>query len=97
MARLSADGSLYPSFGAGGRVVTDFGLQASPSAILVQPDGKLVAVGLAYQRSAHCCQPSDFALARYNPDGSLDAGFGVGGKVVTDFGQTDEAYAAAGA
>jgi hypothetical protein len=26
-----------------------------------------------------------FALARYNPDGSLDHSFGSGGKVLTDF------------
>jgi uncharacterized delta-60 repeat protein len=29
---------------------------------------------------------SDFALARYNPDGNLDTSFGSGGKVTTDFG-----------
>jgi hypothetical protein len=29
---------------------------------------------------------TDFALARYHSDGSLDANFGVGGRVMTDFG-----------
>ena len=33
------------------------------------------------------------ALARYNSDGSLDATFGNGGTVVTDFGQGLESYA----
>ena len=36
-------------------------------------------------------QPStsgDFALARYNRDGSLDTSFGSGGKATTDFGNT---------
>ena len=33
------------------------------------------------------------ALARYNPDGSLDATFGNGGKVINDFGQGLESYA----
>jgi uncharacterized delta-60 repeat protein len=35
----------------------------------------------------------DFALARYNPDGSLDASFGGDGKVTTDFFDYDTAYA----
>lgn len=35
----------------------------------------------------------DFAVVRYNADGTLDEGFGNGGKVITDFGNhTDEAY-----
>ena len=33
----------------------------------------------------------DFALARYNPNGSLDATFGAGGKVTTDFAGNDDA------
>ena len=39
----------------------------------------------------------DFALARYNPDGSLDDSFGTGGRVLTDFGSSadDEARAVA--
>jgi uncharacterized delta-60 repeat protein len=38
----------------------------------------------------------DFALARYNPDGSLDTSFGAGGTVTTDFGDSyDWAYAVA--
>ena len=44
--------------------------------VAVQPDGKIVGVGL---------WNGDLALARYNPDGSLDANFGSGGKVLTDF------------
>ncbi|MQA76160.1 MAG: hypothetical protein GEU88_17810 [Solirubrobacterales bacterium] len=43
----------------------------------IQPDGKIVAAGRA---------GGLFALARYNPDGSLDATFGSGGKVVTSIG-----------
>jgi Ca2+-binding RTX toxin-like protein len=32
---------------------------------------------------------SDFAVVRYNSNGSLDAGFGIDGKVITDFGGLD--------
>jgi uncharacterized delta-60 repeat protein len=44
---------------------------------MVTPDSKIIVAGDAIQR---------FALARYNPDGTLDGGFGDGGKVITDFG-----------
>ena len=38
----------------------------------------------------------DFALIRYNTDGSLDPGFGIEGKVITDFsGTNDEALGVA--
>jgi uncharacterized delta-60 repeat protein len=71
-------GDLDPTFGTGGRVTTDFGnsFDEQASALAIQPDGKLVAGGFS---------ASDFALARYNSDGSLDASFGSGGKVTTDF------------
>lgn len=73
--RLNTDGSLDMTFGAGGRVTTDFsGFVGDASDVVIQPDGKIVAGGTA---NAH------FALARYNPDGSLDSSFGSGGKVVT--------------
>ena len=53
--------------------------------ILVQPDGKLVVAG-----EAGTATGQDFALARYNPDGSLDTSFGSGGWVVTDFFGDDD-------
>ena len=67
-----AGGALDPSFGGDGKVVTDFGAMTA-YAIAIQADGKIVAVGdSGYRR--------DFALARYNVDGSLDASFGGDGK-----------------
>ena len=56
----------------------------------VQPDGKIVAVGRSYYYSG-----SDIVLARYNTDGSLDAGFGAGGKVTTNISTYSEAFALA--
>jgi uncharacterized delta-60 repeat protein len=83
VARYNADGSLDPTFGSGGEVLTDFGTRIDAAFdVAVQPDGKIVAVG----NSA-----SDFAVARYNADGSLDASFGRGGLVVTDFGSSEQA------
>jgi uncharacterized delta-60 repeat protein len=72
-------GDLDPSFGGDGKVTTAFAGDAGANAVVVQ-DGKLVAA-----RSA-VVGTSDFALARYNRDGSLDRSFGTGGRVTTDFG-----------
>src|SRR5262249_36542201 len=49
-----------------------------PAQALLQPDQKIVVVGGARNQSV--------ALARYNPDGTPDTGFGNGGTVVTSFG-----------
>ncbi len=82
LVRYLSDGSLDPTFGVGGKVTTDFGGFEAAAALVQQPDGKLVAAGLSTAGSAPA---TDFALARYLPDGSLDPTFGVGGKVTTDF------------
>ena len=74
---VAADGDLDPTFGTGGKVVTDFNNSNDwLSRIAVQPDGKIVAIG-----DTHPSHKG--ALARYNPDGTLDATFGNGGKVIT--------------
>lgn len=76
LARYAADGTLDASFGTGGRVTTSFGGDAAAFALVLQPDGKLVAAGEAVD---------DFALARYDANGGLDPGFGSGGTVTTAF------------
>jgi uncharacterized delta-60 repeat protein len=83
LVRYNPDGSLDPDFGTGGRVLTAFGAGYDMAhALVLQPDGKIVAAG---HRAG-----SDFALARYLPDGQLDPAFGTGGKITTDFGGSDE-------
>jgi uncharacterized delta-60 repeat protein len=73
----TADGALDQSFGAGGAVFTTFPSGNSEiKALALQPDGKLVAGGVA---------ANDFGLARYLPGGALDPTFGSGGLVTTDF------------
>src|SRR5207247_1863723 len=89
LARYNADGSLDTTFGTCGRVITDFaGDDAAASALVVQPDGKLVAAG----RRSVGGHPS-FSLARYASDGTLDPIFGAGGRVVTEVGTDAEAFA----
>ena len=80
LARYRTNGSLDPSFGAGGKVLTPFqpGSMDSASAVLLQADGRIVAGG-----GTRSAPASDFALARYLPDGALDPSFGSGGRVIT--------------
>ena len=84
------DGGLLDStpgdqFGLDGTVRTDFGLPADNGLVsddtvkdlVLQPDGKIVAGGTA--------NSGQFALARYNVDGTIDESFGEEGKKTTDF------------
>ena len=74
----SADGT-RTRLRRGGIVTTDFAGQADQAnAVAVQPDGKIVVAGLATGASRI---DSDFALARYNADGTLDMSFGGDGIV----------------
>ncbi len=80
IARFNVDGSLDTTFGDHGQVITSFGSQSDEAfAIVVQPDGRIVAGG----HTASPLSGIDFALARYNADGTPDATFGNGGQVVT--------------
>jgi uncharacterized delta-60 repeat protein len=83
LARYHPDGSLDPTFGRNGQALTHFPGSSSEWAegIAIDADGKIVAVG-----SAEVGYGSwRFALARYNPDGSLDPTFDGDGTVLTDF------------
>jgi uncharacterized delta-60 repeat protein len=83
VARYKRDGTLDASFGTGGTVVTDFSGQSSyevAAAMAIQPNGKVVLAGGSYASGSY-----DFALARYNRDGTPDTSFGTGGTVLTDF------------
>jgi uncharacterized delta-60 repeat protein len=87
VARYNTDGSLDSSFGGGGEVTTNFSSSISSRAyaLVGQPDGKVIVAGIA---DNHTARDDDFAVVRYNNDGSLDASFGSGGKVTTDFSST---------
>ena len=74
-------GDLDPTFSGDGKM-TDWTGRAK--AVAIQPDGKIVVAGSTNMDSS-------FALARYNPDGSIDPAFGGGdGKVTTDIGYSNE-------
>ncbi|MDQ3748670.1 MAG: FG-GAP-like repeat-containing protein [Acidobacteriota bacterium] len=91
LVRYNADGSLDTSFGTGGKVITAIGNVSSASGAVIQADGKIVVAG--WSNSGTFASSVDFALVRYNPDGSLDNSFGTGGIVLTDFGSSGGDYA----
>ncbi|HEY9403357.1 MAG TPA: carboxypeptidase regulatory-like domain-containing protein [Pyrinomonadaceae bacterium] len=92
LARYNADGSLDSHFDSDGKLTTDFGGRDEAFSAALQADGRVVAVGSRKLSTTGGGTSSDFALARYNPDGSLDANFDSDGKVTTDFGSRDFAY-----
>jgi uncharacterized delta-60 repeat protein len=96
LARYNSDGTLDASFGGDGKVVTDFtAWRDGAKGVAIQADGRIVVVGIAGEGQVRVMSASrwarwrpldaKFALARYNSDGTLDASFGVKGKVKTDF------------
>lgn len=87
LARYTEDGELDPSFG-GGTVVTDFRSTAAEYALALRTDNhnRIILAGRA---------DGYMALARYNPDGTLDTSFDRDGKVLTNFRSTEHESAQA--
>lgn len=79
VTRYFSDGSVDTGFGVNGVVTTPVSLSFDdePTSLAIQSDGKIVAAGHT--------QNIDFALVRYESDGTLDTNFGVGGVVTTNF------------
>lgn len=82
LTRLNPNGALDPTFRGTGKVLTSFGAGsgAHGSDVRVQADGKILVVGRA---------KGNFALARYNTDGTLDTTFSGDGRVLVNFGFDD--------
>jgi len=85
LARYNINGSLDSTFDTDGLVTTPIGYYHDVVySIALQSDGKILVAGSAYNIFAHL----DFALARYNSNGSLDSTFDTDGKVITDIGNS---------
>lgn len=81
IVRYNADGTLDESFGTLGKVTTNFnGGVDEAYGVVIQPDHRIVVVGNA----ALSPGGTDFAIARYEPNGILDIGFGTNGKLTID-------------
>jgi uncharacterized delta-60 repeat protein len=83
LVRYLKNGILDSAFGSKGIVKTIFGAYTGQNitSVAIQPDGKIVASGMVDKGNGY----HDFALARYNTDGSIDSSFGDEGKVITGF------------
>ena len=94
VVRYNPDGSLDPTFGSAGTLTLDFnGALDEARGVLVQPGGGIVVVGSAFNPSTN--RP-EFALARFDSSGNLDASFGSAGKLSLSLtGNIDSAYAVA--
>lgn len=91
IARYDTNGVLDINFGNNGKVITEIGTgNNSIRSLNIQTDGKIVVAGYA-DNSIY----ADFALARYNIDGSLDNSFGTDGKLTTSFGEFSVSFSAA--
>lgn len=90
LLRFGSNGILDTTFGTNGRVVTNLSENLDRmTSLILQNDGKIMASGSTSDDSTY----SDFAMVRYNSDGSEDSSFGNNGKVITsvrtwDFGYT---------
>ena len=81
LVQYNADGTLDTSFGGGDGIATSGIVASDGNSIAIQADGKIVVVGT---------YSSNFLVARFNSDGTLDTGFGSSGSTSVDFnGSTD--------
>lgn len=85
-SRLPPEAALDTTFGSDGRVTTDLGGEEGIGSVVLHSDGKISVAGSSYRGPGSL---NDFALARYNPDGTLDNTFGTSGTVVVGFGGDD--------
>ena len=88
VARLNADGTPDLGFGTNGRQTVDFGGNDTAYGVAVSSDGKIIVAGQGDP-------DNEMAIARLNPNGTLDSSFGTGGEVTVDLNGSSAAYAMA--
>lgn len=81
-ARYNSDGIPDSMFAVNGLLITSMGVDgADCRAMAIQTDQKIILAGSSYSNNN-----SDFAIARYHSDGSLDTSFSTDGKLITSIG-----------
>src|SRR5688572_2230631 len=85
-ALLADAGDPDPTFGTGGKVITDFGGEEAASDIALDSRGRIVVAGRTGPFFSR-----DVLVVRHDARGGLDGSFGSGGRVVTDLGNDESA------
>lgn len=95
LLKYNNDGTFDTTFGNNGKVTTSFSNSwNNATSVQLDPNGKLLVSGYVYQTAS--AMSADFALIRYNSDGTLDSKFGKDGLTITDFsGKEDRSHASA--
>lgn len=88
LIRYTTNGALDGTFGAGGKLTTDF--PGGAYSVALQSDGRIIVAGYSYSGSSEV-----FALARFTTNGAWDNSFGVAGRVTVRVGSRDQAYSVA--
>jgi len=84
LARYNSNGSVDKTFGIFGQAASI----ASPSAVTVKSDGKILVAGTDTSKVSASGNSTGFGLVRFNTDGSIDTTFGVRGGAITGFPKT---------
>ncbi len=85
LLRYNTDGSLDTTFNGNGRVITGISLYDLGYSVTLQKDGKILVAGATRANSSY-----DFALIRYNSNGSLDTSFSSDGVLTTAIGLSED-------
>jgi len=86
IARFNSNGTLDTTFGSSyGYIIQPIGsLSDIGQSLAIQPDGKILLSGRCYISN------TDFCIARFNSDGTLDTSFGTGGKLTQSIGSSND-------
>lgn len=84
--RYNSNGSIDYTFGTSGKVTCNSGPVDSGNTLILQPDGKIVVLGIQWTQPRANVWNTQFVVERYNDNGSKDTAFGTDGRVVTIFG-----------
>jgi uncharacterized delta-60 repeat protein len=89
LLKYNENGTLDSAFGTNGMVSTDFGHDDISSTLVTLSDGKIIVAGWIWEPDNY----NGFGIAKYNSDGTLDLGFGAGGKMEIQIGpKNDNCY-----
>ncbi|WP_294819573.1 T9SS type A sorting domain-containing protein [uncultured Flavobacterium sp.] len=90
VSRYDSNGSLDINFGTGGMILCNSTPVEGGNTLLVQPDGKIVVLGLQWTQAPGNTWTTQFVVERYNADGNADITFAAEGRVVTAFGNAHD-------